>query len=131
MPKETARRVLIVQSGSLFDEGLESMLTRQTDFQVIGVHYSDDARFLLTMQREHPDVILLFEDGPLEARRVLDLLEAAPLRVITLSASRASLELYERQVIPTAHIQDLFAFIRRQTDDGRQSSASDQAASVK
>ena len=117
---QAIRRVLIVQSGSLFDEGLESMLTQQTDFQVIGVHYSDDARFLLTMQREHPDVILLFEDGPLEARRVLDLLDlledaptAAPLRVITVRSGGNSLEMYARQAITTAQSQDLFALIRQ------------------
>ena len=114
---QAIRRVLIVQSGSLFDEGLESMLAQQTDFQVIGVHYSDDARFLLTMQREHPDVILLFEDGPLEARRVLDLLEdaptAAPLRVITVRSGGNSLEMYARQAITTAQSQDLFALIRQ------------------
>jgi DNA-binding NarL/FixJ family response regulator len=111
--RQAIRRVLIVQSGSLFDEGLESMLTQQTDFQVIGVHYSDDARFLLTMQREHPDVILLFEDSPLEARRVFDLLEAAPLRVITVRSGGNCLEMYERQAITAAQSQDLFALIRQ------------------
>ena len=93
------------------------MLIQQTDFQVIGVHYLDDARFLLTMRREQPDVILLFEDGPLEARRVFDLLKdtplAAPFRVITVHSSGNSLEMYERQAITIAQSQDLFALIRQ------------------
>ena len=110
---QAIRRVLIVQSGSLFDEGLESMLTQQSDFQVIGVHYSDDTRFLLTMQSERPDVILLFEDGPLEARRVFDLFQDAPLRVITVRSDGDSLEMYERQAITTTQSQDLFALIRQ------------------
>ena len=94
-----------------FALGLQSRLTQPTDRHAIDIPYLDDPRFLLAIQREQPDLVLLVEDSPLGSQLVRELLKdapkAPPLRVITLSTSSDSLE--------------------RRTGDGRQKSVSDRA----
>lgn len=107
MEKKLAQRVLIVGSGSLFDEGLRHLLLReQARLEVSSVIYRSDADFLQHVFTQRPTVIVLFEDGPLSVSRVFELVGdipgmAATLRVITIMAETSVVEVYEHEQMTT------------------------------
>ncbi len=107
MGKKIAQRVLIVGSGSLFDEGLRHLLLReQAHLEVSSVIYMSDADFLQHVFTQRPTVIVLFEGGPLSVSRVFELIGDIPgmattLRVITVLAETSAVEVYEHQQVTT------------------------------
>ncbi len=107
MGKKLAQRVLIVGSGSLFDEGLRYLLLReQARLEVSSVIYKGEADFLQHVFTQRPTVIVLFEDGPLSVSRVFELIGDIPgmattLRVITVLAETSVVEVYEHEQMTT------------------------------
>ncbi len=107
MGKKLAQRVLIVGSGSLFDEGLRRLLLReQPHLEVSSVIYRNDADFLQHVLQQLPTVVVLFEGGPLSVRRVFELMGDIPgitttLRVITVLAETSAVEVYEHEQTTT------------------------------
>jgi DNA-binding NarL/FixJ family response regulator len=108
--------VLLVECGSLFDEGLVSRLRREPDLQITTVASSDEEAFLCEVVRRSPDVILLNEAGPLGAMRVFSLLKgaplSAPLRVITVRMDDNKIEKFEKQTVIAHQWGQLLALIR-------------------
>ena len=111
------RRVLVIESGSLLDEGVESLLVHETDLQVSGISYADDDTFLHDVSDARPDVILLNEAGPLDSARIFELLKNLPglatLRIIVVRPDDNTIDLYERQRVEAIQSNDLLALIRR------------------
>lgn len=107
------RRVLIVGMGSLLEEGVESLLAAEADLQVSDMTFTEEETFVQDVLRTHPDVILFHEAGPLNEKRIFELLRAIPttetLRVITLSSSDGAIDLYEKRRVSPAQSSDLFA----------------------
>ena len=107
MEKKLAQRVLIVGSGSLFDEGLRHLLLReQAHLEVSSVIYRSDADFLQHVLHQLPTVVVLFEGGPLSVSRVFELMGDIPdmattLRVITILAETSAVEVYEHEQTTT------------------------------
>ena len=123
---KAARRVFIVQSGSVLEDSVESLLSQQPDLQVVSVRYVGDPEFVLAALGERPNVIVLFEGSRLSAGRVFDLLPGTAsqaLRVITVCSKSSALDVYDRQRLTAFQSQDLFAFVRQPPDAGKQSSA--------
>jgi hypothetical protein len=111
MEKKPVNRVLIVGNGSLFDEGLKSLLLNRTRLEVSSTTYIDESVFLQQFLDERPEVIVLFEGSPLTVSRILELVRDIPdlaiLRIITVLANTSAVELYERQPIAAARSDDL------------------------
>ena len=107
MEEKLAQRVLIVGSGSLFDEGLRHLLLReQVHLEVSSVIYISDADFLRHVLHQLPTVVVLFEGGPLSVSRVFELISDVPgmattLRVITVLAEISAVEVYEHEQTTT------------------------------
>lgn len=120
--KTSTRRVMIVGSGSLLDEGVERLLRSRESIQVSGIVYSDDTSFLQDVSDMRPDVILLNEAGPLDSLRILELLKNIPtlasLRVVTVRTEDNTIDLYERRRVVATHSNDLLDLIRS-GDDAR------------
>jgi DNA-binding NarL/FixJ family response regulator len=116
-------RVLVVESGLLLDEGVESLLGQELDLQVSGITYADDASFLDDVSTLRPDVILLNEAGPLDSLRILELLENIPtlasLRVVTVRRDDNTIDMYERKRVVATHSSDFFDLIRSGNDPRR------------
>ena len=112
-----ARRVLIVASGSLLEEGMGSLLKRADDLQVSDIAYTDDTTFLQDLSDIRPDVILLNETGALDSVRILELLKGLPtlatLRVIVVRSDDNMIDVYERRRVATTQSADLIATVRR------------------
>src|SRR3972149_5039421 len=97
------QRVLVVESGSLLDEGVASLLAQESDLHVSGIAYANDTAFLQDISDARPDVILLNEAGPLDSVRILELLKSIPtlasLRVIVVRLDDNVIDMYEKQSV--------------------------------
>jgi chemotaxis response regulator CheB len=117
---EPTRRVLVVESGSLVEEGIESLLVREPDMHVIGIPFVGETAFLQEVADMRPDVILLNESGPLTSERILELLKRLPtlasLRVIMVRPGDNIINVYEHQQIVAAKVGDLLNLIRNEAN---------------
>jgi hypothetical protein len=116
MIAQPTQRVLIVAGGSLLEEGVGSLLKQELDLHVSDVVYRDDSTFLQDVADARPDTILLNAEGPLDSRRILELLANVPtlaaLRVIVVRPDDNTIDIYERQRIIATRSADLLALIR-------------------
>jgi DNA-binding NarL/FixJ family response regulator len=124
--KSPSRRVLIVASGSLFDEGIKSLLRRERDLEVTSVSYTDDSAFSQEVLLKQPEVVILFEGGSLGVSRVFELIKEIPhlvaMRVITILSDSSTIEMYEKQQIPASKTDTLLALIRHSRQNNQYSS---------
>jgi len=108
--------VLLIESDSLLDHGIESVLLRQPDVRLSSVSYTGDPAFLRDLVRIRPDMILLNEAGPVNAARLFDLLANVPdlatLRVIVVRPDGNTIDLYEKRSIVATQSSDLLSLIQ-------------------
>lgn len=126
--KSPSRRVLIVAGGSLFDEGIKSLLRRERDLEVTSVSYTDDSAFSQEVLLKQPEVVILFEGGSLGVSRVFELIKEIPhlvaMRVITILSDSSTIEMYEKQQISASRSDTLLALIRHSRQNSNVSSQS-------
>jgi chemotaxis response regulator CheB len=117
---EARRCVLVVEGGSMMEEGVENLLLHEPDLQVIGAPFEGETAFLEDVAALRPDVILMNESGPLTSERILELLKTLPmlasLRVIMFRPEDDTLHVYEHRRVDDAAINDLLNLIRRDED---------------
>ena len=117
MKKEPVH-VLILGDGSLFDEGLRTLLAHKDGIVVSNLAYSDDLTFVQEFLREWPEVLVLFEGGPLNVSRVFELIEDVPgltnLRVITVLSDN-NISVYEKLKVSATHVDGFITLIRQNT----------------
>lgn len=112
-----ARRVLIVGTGSIFEQGVESLLTREANVQVSEIVHTHEDAFIQDVLRVQPDVIVFHEIGSFNSDRIFELLKALPemdtLRVIILRSANAAIDLYEKRTLTAAQAQDFVNLVCR------------------
>ncbi len=109
---KATRRVLVVENGSLLDEGVKSLLRRKTVLKVSGVTYADEATLLKDISQLSPDVIVLNEVDPSQAARLFALLTGAPaVRVIVTRLSDNAVKVYDKQEVRLTASADLVSLI--------------------
>jgi siroheme synthase (precorrin-2 oxidase/ferrochelatase) len=105
-----ARRVLIVGTGSIFEQGVESLLAREANVQVSEITHTQEDAFIQDVLRVQPDVIVFHEIGAFNSDRIFELLKALPemdtLRVIILRSANSAIDLYEKRTLSAAQAQD-------------------------
>ena len=110
------QHVLVVENGSLLDEGVERLLSHETDFLVSGITYADETAFLQDVSDKRPDVILLNEAGPLDSVQIFELLKNLPtiatLRVIIVRPDDNAIDVYDRQRVIATQSRDLIGLVR-------------------
>ncbi len=115
--KKDSTRVLILGDGSLFDNGLTNLLTHEDSIVVSNLTYSSDVTFVSEFMLERPEVLVLFEGGPLSVSRVFELIEDVPelthLRVITVLSDNNSVYVYEKLKVSATHIDGFVTLIRQ------------------
>ena len=106
--------------GSIFDDGIVSLLAEETDLQVSGMTFTTEATFLQDVSQARPDVILLDEGRPLDSQRILELLRAIPtlatLQVIVARPDDNTIDVYEKRSLVLTQRDDLLALIRGSDD---------------
>ncbi len=111
------RRVLIVGTGSLFEQGVESLLAREANVQVSEIVHAREETFIQDVLRVQPDVIVFHEMGSFNSDRIFELLKALPemdtLRVIILRSANAAIDLYEKRTLTATQAQDFVNLVCR------------------
>ena len=114
------RRMLIVGNGSLFDEGLEKLLSSEHGLEVSRITYTDDAEFLQQFLRTLPEVVVLFEGGSLTVSQLFELVKDVPipnLQVVTVLADTSTVEMYAKRQITAVNGEDFLDLVRSTKDD--------------
>jgi DNA-binding NarL/FixJ family response regulator len=115
------RRVLIVEGGSLLEESLQALLSREPDLQVMVASFADETAFLRDVAATRPDVILMSESGPLTSERMVELLKRVPaltwLRVIAVRPQDNTINVYEHQRVVINEVGDLLNLVRSAVGD--------------
>ncbi len=108
--------VLVVENGTVLDEGVASILRQEPGLEVTNLVYTDESAFLDAVSRARPSIILLNETGPLDPSRVFELLDndpaAAVPRVIMVHAGSNLLDAYERRTVVATRRSDLVTLIQ-------------------
>ena len=93
------RNVLIVGERSLFQEGLEKLLSPETGMSVISAKYTNDPELLAAIAQTRPDVILVNESTTFDSAHILELLfsESALtiLQVVVIRLDNNIVDVYE------------------------------------
>ena len=107
-------RVLIVENQLLLGAGLQTLLSDQTDLDVIGISPGNQFELVQAIRRIQPDVVFLDKDSYLtDATDLLAFLENFPkLRVIVASANHDVVHIYNKRETQFFQAADLFGIIR-------------------
>lgn len=115
--KKTRARVLFIESGSLFDDAVTSLLEHQGEIEVQTMDSQDKTLLFQEVSHLSPPTILVRGDGSWESARFCELAGALPtltsLRVIVVHPDDNVIEVYERQRIIASQADDLIAIIKR------------------
>ena len=111
-----ARRVLIVKTGSVLAAGAQLLLAADAGLQVSSLSFTDEATLLQDIAAIAPDVVVLTEDGSLEAGCALRLFQsdllATRLTVVVIRAGSGVLDIYEMRSVETRHSHEFVALVR-------------------
>jgi chemotaxis response regulator CheB len=109
-------QVLIIGTGSLLEQAVESLLASQADIRVSEVVFAREDTLIQAVLDMHPDVIVFHENGLLNSDRIFDLLRALPemetLRVIILRSSNATIDFYEKRTVNAVRTEDFINLVR-------------------
>ena len=110
------RRVLIVMTGSVLATGARLLLAADAFLQVSDVPFTDEATLLQDIAAIAPNVVVLTEDGSLEAGRALRLLQSSQqatcLTVVVIRAGSGVLDIYEMRSVEMLHSHEFVALVR-------------------
>ena len=110
-------RVVMLDGGTLLGTGLVSILAEDKTLQVERIPDRDMPTLLHMLEERQPDVIVLTEESPLDATRLLDLLSVIRtnerLRIIHIHYDD-TLDLYDKRQVTISHSRDVFQLIHSQ-----------------
>ncbi len=110
-------RVFILYSHGLFARGVQSLLAREQEVEVVGME-KDDHQALGRLKELNPDVILVDsgarQDNP--CLTISEIFRELPgARVISLSLQENGIDIYDKQRIVACGPAELVHAIRRET----------------
>jgi DNA-binding NarL/FixJ family response regulator len=108
-------RVFILYNHHLFARGVESLLSKEREVEVVGME-RDQRQTLETIRLLDPDVILVDSSTHPEASSITipEIFQKAPnARVISLSLRENGIDIYDKQHVVASGPQDLLRVIRR------------------
>ncbi|MCK4977321.1 MAG: response regulator transcription factor [Anaerolineales bacterium] len=109
------KRVLIVTSELLLREGVESLLSREVDLNIMSTRYIDEATLTQEIDHYQPNVVIL--DERLEytdLTNLFDLLIDYPrLRVMVVNVIDNKVNVYDKTEFEVSHSYDLISAIRQ------------------
>jgi hypothetical protein len=114
---EDKRRVLIVNTGSLLEAGVEMLLRREIDLQVSGCPFIGESALLRSVAQLKPDVIIMNDSSEITVARVLELLadKLASLQLIVVQSRDNTVDVYQYQRVTVTEVSDLLGLIRTDT----------------
>lgn len=106
------RRVLVIENQRLLGAGIERLLRREADLQVVGVMPENQGALLQAIGYSHADVVIL-DASATDAAGLLALLEQYPgLRLVLVSADDGLVRTYEAHQVIVTQATELVALIK-------------------
>jgi two-component system nitrate/nitrite response regulator NarL len=113
-------RVFILYSHGLFARGVQSLLAREQEVEVVGME-RDDRQALARIKALDPDVILVDSGARREepSPTISEIFQEAPsARVISLSLQENGIDIYDKHRIVACGPAELVQAIRRDESEG-------------
>jgi DNA-binding NarL/FixJ family response regulator len=105
--------VLVIQNERLLGAGIENLLRREVDLQVIGATVEDEGALLRAISCARADVVVL-DEATTDSTRLLAVLDNHPqLRVLIVSADGSLVRTYEARQVIVTQATELVALIKR------------------
>ena len=113
--ENTVRRVLIVENDLLLGAGIERLLSKNANIELLGLASARDIDFAKHINQFKPDVIVLDEASYLASSiRPLTLLKNCPsLRVVMVNTNDTLVHIYDKQQIRVTQTTELVNVVRR------------------
>ncbi len=105
------KRILIMSQYSLFDQGLRSALSQQSDVEVVGVCRDLETAYAQA-QSLHPDAVLLIAGPDIARESAFHLLEEISSSIIRISPSDGTMQVFRREQVDQASLDDLMTAIQ-------------------
>jgi hypothetical protein len=113
----TMRRVLVVEHQRLLGAGIENMLRRDVDLEVLGVTPESEQALLRIIDRFQADVVI-FDEAMIDSTRLLNLLEHYPmLRVLLVNADDGLVRTFDTRQFNVVQGAELAALIKSRCID--------------
>ena len=107
------RRVLVIENQRLLGAGIENLLRREADLQVIGLMLEDETALLHAIDCSGADVVVL-DEATTDSAELFALLACHPkLRVLLVSADDGLVGTYETRQVMVTQATELVALINR------------------
>lgn len=108
-------RVLIIENQLLLGAGLQSLLSGETDLDVIGISPRNQLELVREIRQLQPDIVFLDKDSRLtDATDLLTFLENFPeLRVVVINANDHLVRIYNKRETRLCQATDLLGIIRK------------------
>jgi hypothetical protein len=116
MIRRPLQRVLVINSGSVFDTSMLQLLEMASDLEVVETTLNDDAGFLEAVADFAPGTIVVNDSDQADATHLLQLLRdyqgTHRLRVLVIRMDDNTIEQYEFKQVLAVESADLVALIR-------------------
>jgi hypothetical protein len=118
MTRRPLQRVLVINSGSVFDTSMLQLLEMASDLEIVEMTLDDEAEFLAAVANFAPGTIVVNDSEHAYATHLLQLLRdfqpAHRLRVLVIRMDDNTIEQYEIKQVVAMESADLVALIRRE-----------------
>jgi len=113
MASNRSKRVLILRNNLLMNAGMQSILSKQEELEVIGIQINNDGELFQNIARFKPDVVVLDEDYLTADPVILSkLLQNYPeRRVVLMSLHENEIQVYITKKFHIRQIGELLAAI--------------------
>ncbi|HLE15846.1 MAG TPA: hypothetical protein VI776_13945 [Anaerolineales bacterium] len=104
---------ILVESGLLLGEGVESLLSQAEDFEVFRTPFGDREALIRAIRRLHPDTVVMTKvDGLSEPIQVFQVIDDYPdLRVVIVNPYDNSVSIYQKRQVTINRVSDFSALI--------------------
>ena len=110
------QRVLVINSGSVFDTSMLQLLEQASDLEVAEVAVDNDVGFLAAVAIFKPSTVIVNDSEQADAAHILQLLKQLQLperlRVLVIRMDENTIDQYEIKQVAVTESADLAALIR-------------------
>jgi hypothetical protein len=113
---DSMRRILVVNSGSMLDEGVTMLLAGWEGLDVLSIGFESEDELIRNLDSIKPEVIVINRESCINLARLFGLIGNISgfrrLQIVMISADSNTMDVYENQKIYELQSQDFFDFLQ-------------------
>jgi DNA-binding NarL/FixJ family response regulator len=113
---DAMRRVLVVNNGSILEEGMASLLASTDGLDVLSSSFESEEALMRALDSVRPQVIVISRESSIDLTRLLRLVGSIPdlrgLQILAVGVDSNMIDVYENQQGYELHNGDFLDFIR-------------------